>query len=1195
MFLQETYSTRDIETVWKSEWGGNILYSHGTNHSRGVMILINPKLNIRTDHVTADKNGRYLLLQVAINDTNLYLCNIYSPNNVSEQKTFFSNLLNILINTCSAGEVIIGGDFNCSLTAQDKFGGCAVNRKQNVISEITNLCKCLNLQDVWRRQHPNQQQFTWRDKALKVQCRLDYWLVSAELSSLVLSTDIRNSTLSDHSAIILNLRSKDYVPRGPGFWKFNNSLLNDNIFIDQLENRISEYKRKYCYLEDKGLAWDMIKMEIRGFCVQYCKRKNRERRVAEKELSDQIDTLLKILATHRTKENITKLYCLRSKLDKLAAYKTKGAIIRSRTRWHEQGEKNTKYFLNLEKRQNSKSYISRLILKNDQEITNSDEILAHQKLFYQNLYTAVPTSDEHDNLFFNDPSLTKLNENEQEELELPLTQKECLQTLRQCAKGKCPGSDGLSVEFYLHFWPLLGDKMVESFNYGFKHGHLNITQKQGIIKVVPKKRKNRLYLENWRLISLLNIDYKIAAKTIARRISKLLPKLISEDQTGYIKGRYIGQNIRLIKDILRVSSLEAIPGLAIFIDFKKAFDSVDWNFLSNTLEAFNFGPQLKRWITTFYNGCSSCVINNGHASEFFFLQRGVRQGCPLSGILFTLCAEILANVIRNDDNIHGIKIYGKEFKLSQYADDTTAFVSDTTSAENLFKLLRAFQECSGLEVNTSKTEGMWIGANKGDNSKPLNIAWPLEAIYALGINFSYDGNECFQKNFEEKLKSMKNLLNLWKPRNLTLYGRITILKSLGLSKLVYNTSVLTFPVTFMASVKRTICDFVWNGKPKIKHNTLIGPISKGGLNLPDFEIINNALKVVWIRRLYESKKDANWSHIPLVFIRHLGGPFLFKCNYDLKYLNLNIPIDFYKDTLLIWQTLNQHTPQTKEQILEEIIWNNRFIKIEGLSVYYREWHNAGITRVKDIFNKNKFLAPDVLSNKFSLKSSNFLKYLALCSAIPRDWIRILKDTHETPAPVPDTVNTISINKLSCKIATQILIAKKFQPPTAERRMRQANLDDNAIQTIYNIPFNVTKDIKLAIFQYKVAHHILPTNATLFRDKIKENDKCHLCEQKQTLTHLFVSCPFVKSFWTEFTNWWNTKNDDSIELNEENIIYGFTNNIALQLGLNLSLIIAKYYIYIASREEDPYFFDTFLAVLRSKLDIEKHNSKLQINL
>ena len=99
--------------------------------------------------------------------------------------------------------------------------------------------------------------------------------------------------------------------------------------------------------------------------------------------------------------------------------------------------------------------------------------------------------------------------------------------------------------------------------------------------------------------------------------------------------------------------------------------------------------------------------------------------------------------------------------------------------------------------------------------------------------------------------------------------------------------------------------------------------------------------MVWISRLYESKEDASWSHIPLVFIRHLGGPFLFKCNCDLKYLNLNLPIDFYKDALLIWQTLNHK----EEQILEEIIWNNRFIKIEGLSVYYREWHNAGITRV----------------------------------------------------------------------------------------------------------------------------------------------------------------------------------------------------------------------------------------------------------
>ena len=148
---------------------------------------------------------------------------------------------------------------------------------------------------------------------------------------------------------------------------------------------------------------------------------------------------------------------------------------------------------------------------------------------------------------------------------------------------------------------------------------------------------------------------------------------------------------------MKVTESEKIHGITLFIDFKKAFDSIDWNFLFKTLEVFNFGPQFQRWIKTFYN-CSSCVMNNGYASEFFEIQRGVRQGCPLSGALFVLCAEILGNAIRQDKAISGIKIFDKEFKVSQYADDTTAFAADLGSAENLLKLLDAFQRCSGLEI-----------------------------------------------------------------------------------------------------------------------------------------------------------------------------------------------------------------------------------------------------------------------------------------------------------------------------------------------------------------------------------------------------------------------------------------------------------------------------------------------------------------
>jgi len=122
-------------------------------------------------------------------------------------------------------------------------------------------------------------------------------------------------------------------------------------------------------------------------------------------------------------------------------------------------------------------------------------------------------------------------------------------------------------------------------------------------------------------------------------ISKVLSTIINEDQTGYVKGRYIGQNIRLILDIMKVTELKNLPGLALFIDFKKAFDTVDWNFLHKTLQAFNFGPCMQKWIRTFYTDCSSCFMNNGYASEFFTLERGVVDKAVHSLVLYLFYAQ----------------------------------------------------------------------------------------------------------------------------------------------------------------------------------------------------------------------------------------------------------------------------------------------------------------------------------------------------------------------------------------------------------------------------------------------------------------------------------------------------------------------------------------------------------------------------
>ena len=207
LFLQETYSTQNVEAIWKSDWGVNIIYSHGTNHSKGVAILFNPKLDVCIGSPEADKNRRYLLLEASIFESTFLFCNIYSPNDNNSQNTFFTKLSDSLRRHADM-QIVMGGDFNCPL---DKTGGTSTERKKIVINKIKNLCTNYDLQDVWRSQHPRTSQYTWRKNSLKVQCRLDYWLVSKELLALVTDSGIVTSTISDHSAITFHLESKEYV------------------------------------------------------------------------------------------------------------------------------------------------------------------------------------------------------------------------------------------------------------------------------------------------------------------------------------------------------------------------------------------------------------------------------------------------------------------------------------------------------------------------------------------------------------------------------------------------------------------------------------------------------------------------------------------------------------------------------------------------------------------------------------------------------------------------------------------------------------------------------------------------------------------------------------------------------------------------------------------------------------------------
>ena len=200
------------------------------------------------------------------------------------------------------------------------------------------------------------------------------------------------------------------------------------------------------------------------------------------------------------------------------------------------------------------------------------------------------------------------------------------------------------------------------------------------------------------------------SSVIANRLKAVLNKRINNDQKGFISGKYIGENIRTVYYILFETKQQNIPGLLVYVDFQQAFDTVSWKFIDKTLDYFNFGPSIKKWLKLFQTGAQSCILQNGHLSESFTLQRGCRQGYPIKPYIFILYVEILNKMIRNDKNIQGIKINNKIFKLCQYADHTQIFLDGSeNSLHQLMLILKKFYNMSGLKVNEDKTKALWIG------------------------------------------------------------------------------------------------------------------------------------------------------------------------------------------------------------------------------------------------------------------------------------------------------------------------------------------------------------------------------------------------------------------------------------------------------------------------------------------------------
>ena len=329
---------------------------------------------------------------------------------------------------------------------------------------------------------------------------------------------------------------------------------------------------------------------------------------------------------------------------------------------------------------------------------------------------------------------------------------------------------------------------------------------------------------------------------------------INEDQTGFISGRFVGENTRMVYYTIEYCASYDRPGLLIVLDLLKAFDTIEWKFILEVLERFQFGNIFIDMIKLCQFNSTSRVEQNGYLSTPIILKRGCRQGDTLSPYAFVMCAEILSHVIREKGDIRGIVVHGEESKVSQYADDTTLLVrEDLQSVTNIIRVLKWFKTVSGLDINKEKTKVVKFGTTRGSNipwQGKFGFNWSNK-FESLGIHYDMNKlSEITDLNIQRKLGEIQQLIQIWSTRNLPPYGKVTIIKSLIISKITHMLLSLPSPsLSCFNYLNNAFAKFLWCGNsPKWRKEILEGEIHHGGLKLHNLPLFDKSLKLSRLKR-----------------------------------------------------------------------------------------------------------------------------------------------------------------------------------------------------------------------------------------------------------------------------------------------------------------------------------------------------------
>ena len=491
---------------------------------------------------------------------------------------------------------------------------------------------------------------------------------------------------------------------------------------------------------------------------------------------------------------------------------------------------------------------------------------------------------------------------------------------------------------------------------------------------------------------------KFSLQIITNRINLVIDKMIHQDQAGFLKNRYIAQNIMDLNCVLWEVNDKNHDAAIVAIDFKKAYDTVEWNAIYGLLEHCNFGPSIIKWIKLCYSDISSTVINNGYWSEFFSVARGLKQGDPLSCVLFNLIIEVIACKIRNNQKIEGIQIGTTTKKLGQYADDLWVSMKRKQECFDalLYELTEYFKFC-GLQINYNKTEILRIGSLRDTNAKYFSqnpLHWSDGPIKILGIHITNNAQEMSEINYKELIQKTENICRVWGKRSLTLLGRIQIVNTLIIPIWLYRLQVLRTPSTdIFNKFKKVLLSFIWEEKrPKIAYQRLIRDYEQGGLKLADLQLKDSAIKIKWVQ-VYRFKTTL--LDEVLSAVSPLKNKMFADCNinkHDMKRVKEN---NVFGDIWFAWAKFNAIRLTSVSQVLSQKLWFNSNIKNLGDMLYIKNWHEVGLNSIKDLIVGTRIATCQELIDKYGQAAINIIDYARVMKAIPKDWFKVIKHGIQT--------------------------------------------------------------------------------------------------------------------------------------------------------------------------------------------------------